>query len=457
MNFQVSCVIDKRYIRIPLKLIKDTTERKTILENIKKQLTFTVKENNQFKFYNNKNVKKIKIYIYNEEHEILFIPKFSKLISINLKIIKDISNVNKEIEVNFKGKLSDCQEQVIKNTEQKLLSEFNMLYSLPCGFGKTVLAIYWICRLKLQTFIVVHKYDLLNQWIQRLKDFSDIKEDEIYTINGQRKQDKSKEYKIYIGMIQTIMRDDFDINEIPTSTGLLISDECHHLGAECFNKGLRKLHSKYYISLSATPLRKDGTENVYKSFIGYNIYKQKREFNDPVKVYITKYFANEEFKKKNEKILSSIYYSKIISVLSENEERNKKILELTNSLILKNKKILILSDRIKQLNFFYENLKDTIKISRSFGTYKENIYDCEILLATYSKASEGLDVKQLDTLILATPKSNIEQSCGRIMREENNKERLIYDILDIDIYEVGIFQRKKQYKKITDSIEEYNL
>ena len=69
---------------------------------------------------------------------------------------------------------------------------------------------------------------------------SNIKEDDIYCIGStkQNRNNKNKKYKIYIGMIQTIMRDNFDNTKIPQTTGLLISDECHHLGAECFNKCL---------------------------------------------------------------------------------------------------------------------------------------------------------------------------------------------------------------------------
>ena len=348
---KISCVIDKQYIRIPLKCIKDIQTRETITKEITQQLTITIKEDKRFTFYKNKNIgKKIELFIYNKEHEILFIPKFSKLKSFELKFVKNVVDLNIEsIDLTFKGKVNNQQLKVIQNTEQKLLTDFNILYSLPCGFGKTVLAIYWICRLKLQTFILVHKHDLLNQWLQRLRDFTDIKNEDICLINNFRNQDTTKKYKIYIGMIQTIMRDNFDNTKIPQTTGLLISDECHHLGAECFNKCLRKLFSKYYISLSATPIRKDGSEKVYKSYLGYNVYKQERDFNDPIKVFICKYSANEDFKKKNEKILSSVYYSKITTIISENKERNKKILDLVFSLISNNKKILILSDRINQV------------------------------------------------------------------------------------------------------------
>ena len=452
----VKCVIDKQYIKIPLKLIK---EKELFINKIKKDLTFKINTNPKYNnFIKSKEEKKIKIYHYQKDNEILFIPKFSKISNVQLKFIKDIRDLNNEkILLKFTGLLNNQQLEVIKNTEEKLLTEYNILYSLPCGFGKTVLAIYWICKLGIQTFILVHKYDLLKQWIQRLKDFTDIEEEDICIISSSSKYDKTKKYKIYIGMIQTIMRDDFDDSKIPQTSGLLISDECHHLGAECFNKGLRKLFSKYYISLSATPFRNDGTEKVYKSYIGYNLYKQERNFNDPIKVVICKYSASDEFKKKNEKILNSIYCSKITTIISENEERNKKILDLIYSLISKNKKILILSDRINQLEIFYNSLKDKINVNRSFGKYRENINNCDILLATYSMASEGLDVRQMDTLIMATPRSNITQSCGRIMREENNRERLIYDILDFEIYENGFYQRKKYYKQITNTIEEINF
>lgn len=459
MTTIIKCCIDKKYIKIPLKIL-DSQTKITLIEAIKKDLVFRLNPINLFSNYKfNNNEKIIKLYEYDEDNEIIFIPKFTVLSNITFKFVKDIRDKNNEnIEIIFNGKLNNQQLETVNNTENQLLNNYNILYSLPCGFGKTVLSIYWICRLKLQTFILVHKYDLLNQWIQRLKDFTNIKEDDIYCIGStkQNRNDKNKKYKIYIGMIQTIMRDDFDDEEIPDTIGLLICDECHHLGAECFCKGLKKIPSKYYISLSATPNRKDGNDKIYQSYTGYNIYKQERLFNDPVSIKICKYSFDSDKMKKYEKIFNGFNRSKIINILSEDQERNKKILDLIFELIKNNRKILVLSDRINQLDLFYEVLKDN-NVNRSYGKYREDINNCEILLATYSMAAEGLDVKQMDTLIMATPRNNIIQCCGRIMREENNRERIIYDIIDNDINDYTFYVKLKYYKTISKSITEINF
>lgn len=461
MTTIIKCCIDKKYIKIPLKLL-NSQDRNTLLYSINEGLVFRINTLNNFSnyYFNNNKDKIIKLYDFNENKDIIFIPKFTILKNITFKFVKDIRDLNnKPIDITFNGKLNDQQLQTLNNTEKQLLADYNMLYSLPCGFGKTVLSIYWICKLKLQTLILVHKYDLLNQWIQRLNEFTDIKLDDIYCI-GKTKKNKSIQnhtYKIYIGMIQTIMRDDFDDDEIPDTIGLLICDECHHLGAECFCKGLRKIPSKYCISLSATPNRKDGNDKIYQSYTGYNIYKQKRVFNDPITIKFCKYTMDSDKMKKYEKVFTSGNRSKIINILSRDQDRNNKIICLINNLIQNNRKILVLSDRIEQLDLFYEILKDNNKINRSYGKYRENINSCDILLATYSMASEGLDVKQLDTLIMTTPRNDIIQCCGRIMREENNKERFIYDIIDKDINEYTFYVKIKYYKTISNSISELNL
>lgn len=55
-----------------------------------------------------------------------------------------------------------------------------------------------------------------------------------------------------------------------------------------------------------------------------------------------------------------------------------------------------------------------------------------IIFGTFSQAHEGLDIPSLDTIILSTPKSDIKQSIGRVMRETVGKKNhpQIYDIVD---------------------------
>ena len=57
----------------------------------------------------------------------------------------------------------------------------------------------------------------------------------------------------------------------------------------------------------------------------------------------------------------------------------------------------------------------------------------QLLLASYSMASEAMNIKALNAVILASPRSNVEQSTGRILRvriSERLVEPLIIDIID---------------------------
>ena len=70
-----------------------------------------------------------------------------------------------------------------------------------------------------------------------------------------------------------------------------------------------------------------------------------------------------------------------------------------------------------------------------------------IIIATYSIASEGYDNPELDTLVFASPKSKIEQACGRILRQENKNEPEIIDFVDsFSIFNNFYFSRLRFYK-----------
>jgi superfamily II DNA or RNA helicase len=71
----------------------------------------------------------------------------------------------------------------------------------------------------------------------------------------------------------------------------------------------------------------------------------------------------------------------------------------------------------------------------------------KIILATYSMAAEGYDNPKLDTLIMATGRSNIEQSCGRVLRRKNANNPLIIDIVDSEYLNNQYITRRKFYKK----------
>jgi hypothetical protein len=62
-------------------------------------------------------------------------------------------------------------------------------------------------------------------------------------------------------------------------------------------------------------------------------------------------------------------------------------------------------------------------------------------------AAEALDIKTLTTLIMATPKTDIEQSVGRILREKHSSP-VVVDIVDShDLFQNQWRKRKTFYKK----------
>ena len=88
---------------------------------------------------------------------------------------------------------------------------------------------------------------------------------------------------------------------------------------------------------------------------------------------------------------------------------------------------------------------------------KSIAYIKKIIIATYAMASEGLDIKSLTTLIMATPKTDVCQAVGRILRKKN-EHHLIMDIVDMH----GIFQRqwgkrRTYYRKQKYTIQEIEL
>jgi superfamily II DNA or RNA helicase len=71
----------------------------------------------------------------------------------------------------------------------------------------------------------------------------------------------------------------------------------------------------------------------------------------------------------------------------------------------------------------------------------------QIVIATYAMAAEALDIKTLTTLIMATPKTDIEQSVGRILREKHSNP-VVVDIVDShDLFKNQWKKRKTFYKR----------
>ena len=342
----------------------------------------------------------------------------------------------------FEGTLRPIQQETIDFTMIALEKYQGGIISLSTGLGKTVVALKLINIIGYKTLIVVHAEFLLEQWIERIKQY--LPGAKIGVIRQERCEIEGND--IVVGMLQTIISRDYP-KETFNSFSLLIEDECHHACAKSFSSLFYKVQTKYMIGLSATPERKDGLSKVLYWFFGPQIVNIKRETDNPsVKFILTDTTGMEEKFNK----LGKINNPTMITDLTLNKNRNMLIVSLIKLYVSQGRKILVLSDRRAHCEYLLKNLNGI-----SAGVYLGGMKtadrvlttECSVIIGTYQASGEGFDVPELDTLILSTPKSDVEQAIGRILRQKNKNEPLIIDIVDsFSIFKGQVYKRKRFYK-----------
>ncbi len=372
-----------------------------------------------------------------------------------------------DINLEFNGQLRENQDLVVKTYVDYVTKAGygGGLLELPCAYGKTVLSLNIISRLKKKTFIIVHKEFLMNQWIERIQQF--LPKARVGKIQGQIIDIENKD--IVIGMLQSLSMKEYPAS-LFESFGLTIIDEVHHISSEVFSNSLFKLVTKYMLGLSATMNRKDGTTKVFKMFLGDVIFKGKRDEEREVVVRAIDYYVNdEEFNHEATDFRGNPAYSTMISKLCEYNRRSEFILTIISDMLIENpnQQIMILAHNKSLLKYLHDAIKhrNIASVGYYIGGMKESaLKETEtkkIVIATYSMAAEALDIKSLTTLIMATPKTDIEQSIGRILREKHSQP-IVVDIIDSH----SIFQNqwkkrrtfyiKENYKIIHTTNSKYN-
>ena len=362
-------------------------------------------------------------------------------------------NEGENINIEFNGNLREGQIPVVETyiNHVKKIHYGGGLLELPCAFGKTCLALNIISRLQKKTFIIVHKEFLMNQWIERIHQF--LPNARIGKIQGNIIDIDNKD--IVIGMLQSISMKEYPEN-IFQSFGLTIIDEVHHISSEVFSNSLFKLVTKYMLGLSATMNRKDGTTHVFKMFIGDVIFKGKRDEERNVEIRAIQYKVNDdEFNEVKLDYRGNAAYSSMISKLCEYNRRSEFILKILSDMFIENEnqQIMILAHNKNILKYLHDAIihRNIASVGYYIGGMKESALkqteSKKIVIATYSMAAEALDIKTLTTLIMATPKTDIEQSVGRILREKHSQP-VVVDIIDShDLFQNQWRKRKTFYKK----------
>ena len=216
--------------------------------------------------------------------------------------------------------------------------------------------------------------------------------------------------------------------------------------------------------------RKDGTTKVFKYFLGDIIQKVVRKGEHDVIVRGIQYEVNdEEFNEVEYDFRGNPLYSKMITKLCSYNRRSEFIIKVVKDLVVENSKcqIMILAHNKSLLNYLYTGIQhqNISSVGYYLGGMKEkDLKESEtkqIIIATYAMASEALDIKTLTTLIMATPKTDIEQSVGRILREKHSQP-IVVDIIDShSIFQKQWIKRQKfyksqKYKIVTSSNKNYN-
>ena len=350
----------------------------------------------------------------------------------------------------------DFQKEIIETFIKK---EGNGLICVPCGYGKTFMALNIAVLLRKRLLIVVDKEFLMNQWKSEIENF--IQGARVGILQGNKVQIDAEKYDITICMIQTICRREFPEGFFD-EYGFTIFDECHHLGAAYFCQALKKIQTRFMLGLSATPDREDGLSKVFEYHLGDPVYKNTKREPDKEAIVKAVWFSSEDpaYSEVPVNWRGEPVTAKLLNQVAEFEPRNNKILGLIDEYAKDpNRFILILSDRISQLEWF-EKAISGLPAKYVHGYYiggmkqaklDDNATTCQILLATYQMASEAFSVKKLNTVILATPRKNVEQSTGRIFRQRIDERKVAPHIVDIidshECHKRRWYIRQKFYKE----------
>jgi superfamily II DNA or RNA helicase len=373
-----------------------------------------------------------------------------------------------DIDLTFNGELRDYQIPVINKFIEHCLSREcgGGLLELFCAWGKTAGTLYAISKIKKKTIVIVHKEFLMNQWIERIHQF--LPSARVGKIQGSIIDIDDKD--IVIGMLQSLSMKDYP-SSVFESFGLTIIDEVHHISSEVFSNALFKLVTKYMLGLSATMNRKDGTTPVFKMFLGDIIYKSKRDTDRAVTVRAIEYCVDdEEFNEVKYDYRGNPQYSTMISKLCEYNHRSEFILKVLSDMLKENpnQQIMILAHNKNVLKYLHDAIshRNIATVGYYVGGMKEaalkETESKQVVIATYAMAAEALDIKTLTTLIMATPKTDIEQSVGRILREKHSSP-VVVDIVDRhqlfknQWQKRKTFYKKENYKIVYITSTKYNI
>ena len=381
-------------------------------------------------------------------------------------VISDKTNHGRNINVTFRGEFREEQQKAME-----AFAEHNIgTLSATTAFGKTVFAIGMIAMRKVNTLILVHNKNLLEQWKERLETFLQINEtiEEPEAKRGRKKKSsiigclyagKNTLHGIIdIALIQSCLSDG-EAKPFVKEYGMVIVDECHHVSSVSFEQVLRQATATYVYGLTATPIRKDGHQPIIFMQCG------KIRFTSDAKNQMEKQGFKRllipRFTSFRSITSDSKTYVQVTHDLSEDKIRNEFIVEDVRIAIQEGRTPIVLTTRTAHVRVLAQMLMpfanhviqlvgaDSTKGKRLALQNLQSIPTSEslVIVATGKYVGEGFDYPRLDTLFLTMPiswKGNVEQYAGRLHREYTGKNEVrIYDYVDIHVQLCDSMYRKR--------------
>lgn len=379
--------------------------------------------------------------------------------------IADLREEGASLDCRFLGTLRAEQEKAVDALAQHDCG----VLAATTAFGKTVVAAALIARRQRSTLILVHRKELLTQWIERLKQFLMIDGETIGSIAGGRRKPTGR---IDVAVIQSLVRKG-EVSDLISGYGQLIVDECHHLSAASFELVARRSKARFVLGLSATVARKDGHHPIIYMQCGPIRHRvdprsqaARRGFEHKVRVRETAFRLPPEFA--GERLSMPAVYS----ALAQDDARNAVIFDDVLGALEAGRSPLVLTERrehLEALRCRFERFATNLVVLRGGLTAAElreardklrSSGDEErLVLATGRYLGEGFDDARLDTLFLVMPiswKGTLAQYVGRLHRDHDGKrEVIVYDYVDLAVPVLARMAAKRErgYKALGYALE----
>ena len=364
----------------------------------------------------------------------------------------------------FIGSPHDYQEKIISKFIE---NDAQGLICVPCGKGKTFMALAIALRLRRRFLVVVDKEFLMSQWRSEIEAFT--KGIRVGILQAGRVDIEADKFDCTICMIQTLASREYPEGFFD-QYGLAIFDECHKLGAPHFNKAMGRIQTRYLLGLSATPTRDDGLTRVFESFLGAPVYWEKTREPDASVIVRAVYYEHPatEFKTVPVNWRGEPVTARLLSQICEWAPRTERIVGLIREVVADTRRqLIVMSERkllLEEIEMRLAALPEAERprVGYYVGGMKQEVLDsnaanCQVILATYAMASEALNIKTLNAAILATPRKKVEQSTGRILRlrpDQRTVQPVIVDIMDMhDPYRSLWKKREVYYRKCAYAIQ----